>query len=90
MSAHRAQRDMICRLLAELVEVDPQRTRQVLKRFQFKMADVSFMITDKGRFWTEVWHWPWDKEDFEYEEDKDGHGEVQEARTRVDSRRDPG
>lgn len=65
MPADRVQKDMICRLLAELVEVDPARVRRILKRFQFKMGDVSFMVTDgddRGRFWTEVWHWPWERD----------------------------
>lgn len=59
MSADRAQKDMICRLLAELVDCDPARVKRVLATFGFKYGDVSFMVTDKGNFWTEVWRWPW-------------------------------
>ena len=56
----RVQRDLICRLMAELVAADPKRLPPILSRFGFKIGDVSFMVTDKGRFWTEAWHWPWD------------------------------
>lgn len=60
MSVDKVQKDLICRLLAELVEVDPKRVKVVLEKFQFKMGDVSFMVTDNGHFWTEVWKWPWE------------------------------
>lgn len=60
MSAEKAQKDLICRLLAELLEVDPARVKRILSSFQFEMGDVSFMVTDKGHFWTEVWRWPWE------------------------------
>lgn len=60
MSAEKVQKDLICRLLAELLEVDPERVKRILSSFQFAMGDVSFMVTDKGHLWTEVWHWPWE------------------------------
>lgn len=64
MSVDKVQKDFICRLLADLVEVKPDRVKKLLQSFQFKMGDVSFMVTDKGHFWTEVWQWPWERSDY--------------------------
>lgn len=62
MSADKAQRDLICRLVAELVQYAPTRVPAILNRFQFRMADVTIRVTEKGRFWVEVHRWPWDPE----------------------------
>jgi len=69
VSVDRVQKDLICRLLSELLECDQRRVKIVLQKFQFKMGDVSFMVTEKGRFWTEVWKWPWDEKDLVNEPD---------------------
>lgn len=56
---------MITMLLAELVHVAADKVPPILARFGFAKGDVSFRVTNKGRFWTEVKRWPWEpnKED---------------------------